>query len=120
PLAPCALDGLLREGIAMKAILLAAGYATRLKPLTDTIAKPLLPLAGRPMVDYIYDKIAEVPEVDAVHLVTNQKFAAGFERWAEKHPGRVPIRVHNDGTLTNADRLGAIGDIRFTVQNASL
>ena len=104
----------------MKAILLAAGYATRLRPLTDTIAKPLLPLAGRPMVDYIYDKIAEVQEIDAVHLVTNQKFAEGFEVWAKKHGGRLPIRVHNDGTSTNADRLGAIGDIRFTVENGKL
>ena len=104
----------------MKAILLAAGYATRLKPLTDTYAKPLLPLAGRPMVDYIYDKIAAVPEVDAVHVVTNQKFAAGFEAWANQHDGRVPIRIHNDGTLNNGDRLGAIGDIRFTVDQAKL
>ena len=104
----------------MKAIVLAAGYATRLKPLTDTIAKPLLPLAGRPMVDYIYDKIAEAPEIDAVHVVTNQKFAGGFEVWAKNHKGRLPIHVHNDGTLTNEDRLGAIGDIRFTVEHGKL
>jgi glucose-1-phosphate thymidylyltransferase len=104
----------------VKAILLAAGYATRLRPLTDTIAKPLLPLAGRPMVDYIYDKIAEVSEIDAVHVVTNQKFTSGFETWAKNHKGKVPIRVHNDGTLTNADRLGAIGDIRFTVKDGKL
>jgi glucose-1-phosphate thymidylyltransferase len=104
----------------MKAILLAAGYATRLRPLTETLAKPLLPLAGRPMVDYIYDKIAEVPEIDAVHVVTNHKFAGGFEEWARKHPGKLPIRVHDDGTLTNADRLGAIGDIRFTIENGKL
>jgi glucose-1-phosphate thymidylyltransferase len=104
----------------MKAILLAAGYATRLRPLTETMAKPLLPLAGRPMVDYIYDKIAEVPEVDAVHVVTNRKFAKSFADWAEKHGGRVPIRVHDDGTSTNEDRLGAIGDIRFTIQQGKL
>jgi glucose-1-phosphate thymidylyltransferase len=104
----------------VKAIVLAAGYATRLRPLTDTIAKPLLPLAGRPMVDYIYDKIAEAPEVDSVHVVTNQKFTAGFQEWAKKHKGRLPIVVHNDGTLTNEDRLGAIGDIRFTVENGKL
>ncbi len=104
----------------MKAILLAAGYATRLQPLTDTVAKPLLPLARRPMVDYIYDKIAEVADVDAVHVVTNQKFTAGFEAWAEGHGGRLPIHIHNDGTRTNADRLGAIGDIRFTVESGRL
>jgi glucose-1-phosphate thymidylyltransferase len=104
----------------MKAILLAAGYATRLEPLTKTVAKPLLPLAGRPMVDYIYDRIAEVPDVDAVHLVTNQKFAGAFEEWAKNHQGRLPIHVHSDGTTSNADRLGAIGDLRFTVAKAQL
>ncbi|HMI87957.1 MAG TPA: nucleotidyltransferase family protein [Polyangiaceae bacterium] len=104
----------------MKAILLAAGYATRLEPLTKTVAKPLLLLAGRPIVDYIYDRIAEVPSVDAVHLVTNQKFAGAFEAWAKNHRGRVPIQVHSDGTTSNADRLGAIGDLKFTVAKAKL
>jgi glucose-1-phosphate thymidylyltransferase len=104
----------------MKAILLAAGYATRLEPLTKTVAKPLLPLAGRPMVDYIYDRIAEVPAVDAVHLVTNAKFAGAFQDWAKNHGGRLPIHVHDDGTSSNADRLGAIGDLKFTVAKAKL
>src|SRR5437868_15518343 len=72
------------------------------------------------MVDYIYDKIADVPEVDEVHVVTNHKFAGGFETWANKHGGRLPIRVHDDGTSTNEDRLGAIGDIRFTVEHGKL
>jgi glucose-1-phosphate thymidylyltransferase len=72
------------------------------------------------MVDYIYDKIAEVPDVDAVHVVTNRKFAGGFEEWARKHGGRLPITVHDDGTSTNEDRLGAIGDIRFTVEHGKL
>jgi glucose-1-phosphate thymidylyltransferase len=104
----------------MKAILLAAGYATRLEPLTKTVAKPLLLLAGRPMVDYIYDRIAEVQGIDAVHVVTNHKFAASFEDWAKNHSGRLPIRVHDDGTTSNADRLGAIGDLKFTVAKAML
>ncbi len=104
----------------MKAIILCAGYATRLRPLTETIAKPLLPVGGQPMIDYIYDKIAEVKEVDAVHIVTNQKFTSSFEAWAAQHSGPVPVEVHNDGTLSNEDRLGAIGDIRFTVERAGL
>jgi glucose-1-phosphate thymidylyltransferase len=104
----------------MKAIVLAAGYATRLRPLTNDVAKPLLPLAGRPMVDYIYDKIAEVPSVDAVHVVTNSKFAAGFLKWTGAHKGRVPIHVHDDRTTSNDDRLGAIGDIRFTIEQGKL
>ena len=92
----------------MKALILAAGYATRLRPLTDDRAKPLLPVGGRPMVDWTLDKISEVADVDEVHLVTNGRFAADFERWSR---GRV--HVHNDGTMTNDDRLGAIGDIVF-------
>ena len=101
----------------MKALVLAAGYATRLRPLTERIAKPLLPVGGRPMIDIICDKIAEVPEVDGVHVVTNHRFAAGFEAWATKRGG---VTVHDDGTSTNEDRLGAIGDISFTIEHARL
>jgi glucose-1-phosphate thymidylyltransferase len=92
----------------MKALILAAGYATRLRPLTDTIAKPLLPVGGRPMVDWILDRIQET-SADEIHLVTNARFAADFERWAADKD----VRVHNDGTTSNEDRLGAIGDIDF-------
>jgi glucose-1-phosphate thymidylyltransferase len=94
----------------LKALVLAAGYATRLRPLTDDRAKPLLPVAGRPIVDWIVDRIAEVGDVDEVHLVTNARFAPDFERWARSR-GRV--RVHDDGTTSNETRLGAIGDIGF-------
>ena len=96
----------------MKALILAGGYATRLRPLTDDRAKPLLPIAGRPIVDWILDKVVEVEDVDGVHLVTNARFAADFERWAG---GRV--RVHNDGTTSNEDRLGALGDIAFVADS---
>ena len=92
----------------MKALVLAAGYATRLRPLTDSIPKQLLPVGGRPMVDWILDRIEET-SADEVHLVTNARFAENFERWAEDKD----IQIHNDGTTSNEDRLGAIGDIRF-------
>ena len=92
----------------MKALILAAGYATRLRPLTDTIPKQLLPLGGRPMLDWILDRIVET-SADEVHLVTNARFAADFEHWAEDKD----VQVHNDGTTSNEDRLGAIGDIHF-------
>jgi glucose-1-phosphate thymidylyltransferase len=92
----------------VKALILAAGYATRLRPLTDTIPKQLLPVGGRPMVDWILDRIVET-SADEVHLVTNARFAADFERWADGKD----VRVHNDGTTSNDDRLGAIGDIDF-------
>lgn len=104
----------------MKAILLAAGYATRLRPLTDTCPKPLLPVGERPMIDLLVEKIDQVAEVDAIHVVTNQKFADQFTEWAAGHRGRLPITAHNDGTLTNEDRLGAIGDIQFTIERAGI
>ncbi|MGZ8717054.1 MAG: nucleotidyltransferase family protein, partial [Gaiellaceae bacterium] len=105
----------------MKAIVLAAGYATRLYPLTKTVAKPLLPVAGRPMVDHLLDRIHEVDEFDGVHVVTNHKFADSFLRWAETHEAAgVRIVVHDDGTTSVVDRLGAIGDIQFVVEQAGL
>jgi glucose-1-phosphate thymidylyltransferase len=94
----------------VKALILAGGYATRLRPLTNDRAKPLLPVAERPIVDWILDRIDEVP-VDEIHLVTNARFADAFRAWAEA--GGKRVRVHDDGTTSNEDRLGAIGDIAF-------
>jgi glucose-1-phosphate thymidylyltransferase len=97
------------------ALILAAGYATRLRPLTDTIPKQLLPVGGRPMVDWILDKIRDAG-IDDVHLVTNARFASDFRRWSA---GKQVV-VHDDGTTTNEDRLGAIGDIRFVQGRADV
>ena len=96
----------------MKALILAAGYATRLRPLTDSVPKQLLPVGGRPMVDWIHDKIREAGIAD-VHLVTNARFAADFARWGDA----AGVHVHDDGTTTNETRLGAIGDIRFVQEH---
>lgn len=92
----------------MKALILAAGYATRLRPLTDSIPKQLLPVGDRPMADWILDRIQQT-SADEIHLVTNARFAADFERWAEDRD----VVIHNDGTTSNDDRLGAVGDIHF-------
>jgi glucose-1-phosphate thymidylyltransferase len=105
----------------MKAVVLAAGYATRLYPLTKTVAKPLLPVGGRPMIDHLLDRIREVDEIDAVHVVTNHRFAGSFLRWAEAHePAGFELVVHDDGTTSEEDRLGAIGDIHYVVDAAGL
>jgi glucose-1-phosphate thymidylyltransferase len=100
----------------MKALLLAGGYATRLRPLTQKTAKPLLPVGGRPMVDWIVDRLGEAGEVDEIHLVTNDVYAADFERWAD---GRS-VTVWNDGTRSNEDRLGALGDVAFAIERGAL
>ena len=76
----------------MKALLLAAGYATRLRPLTDSIAKPLLPVGGRPMIDWIVDRLAEVGEIERIDVVTNSRYASEFERWAADSD----VVVHDD------------------------
>ena len=99
----------------MQALILAAGYATRLRPLTDDRPKMLLPLAERPMLDYLVDRIREVPEVDEIHLVTNARFAGAFRDWAP-----ADVVVHDDGTTSNEDRLGAIGDIAFAIREGGL
>jgi glucose-1-phosphate thymidylyltransferase len=100
----------------MRAIVLAAGYATRLRPLTDSIAKQLLPIGGRPMMDWVCDRVQEV--TSEIHVVTNSRFAGDFERWAARQPGI--ITVHDDGTRSNEDRLGAIGDIAFVLERTGL
>jgi len=94
----------------MRAIILAAGYATRLRPLTDTIPKQLLPVGSRPMIDWVCDRIAEI--TDRIELVTNARFADDFREWARVRGG---VTVHDDGTVSNEDRLGAIGDIAFVL-----
>jgi glucose-1-phosphate thymidylyltransferase len=100
----------------MNAIILAAGYATRLRPLTDTWAKELLPIGGRPIIDRIVDGLSTVDEITAVHVVTNARKADGFHAWAE----RLDVIVHDDGTTSNEDRLGAIGDLQFVIDRAGL
>ena len=100
----------------MRAVILAAGYATRLQPLTNDVPKHLLPVGGRPMLDWVLDRVGDLQEVDAVHLVTNSRFAPAFRRWADEHS----VTVHDDGTTSNDDRLGAVGDLQLVVAEAQL
>jgi glucose-1-phosphate thymidylyltransferase len=106
----------------MKLLILAAGYATRLYPLTLNQPKPLLPVAGKPMIDHVIEKFSKSSEIDEIFVVTNNKFATHFETWAkdaEKKHARK-IRVFNDRTTSDTDKLGAIGDIHFVMNEASL
>jgi glucose-1-phosphate thymidylyltransferase len=100
----------------VKALLLAAGYATRLRPLTEETPKPLLPVAERPMIEWILDRIADCPDFDGVHLVTNARYAPAFEAWAADRD----VVVHDDGTTSNEGRLGAIGDLKLALDRGGL
>lgn len=104
----------------MKALILAAGYATRLYPLTLTQPKPLLPVAGRPMVEYVLDNLSPVGGIDRVYVVTNAKFAGHFDSWSrtyrERHRSAFDFRVINDGSTDDSNKLGAIGDLHLVLE----
>jgi glucose-1-phosphate thymidylyltransferase len=104
----------------MKAIILVAGYATRLYPLTLNTPKPLLPVNGKAIIDYIVDEIVTVPAIDSIIVVSNHKFAGNFEKWAADRNYGIPITVLDDGTSTVDDRRGAIGDIYFAIKDRQL
>src|ERR1041384_1180182 len=88
-----------RGAEGMKIIILAAGYATRLYPQTLTQPKPLLPVAGKPMVDHVLDNLAPIGGIDRVFVVTNAKFAGHFQKWADGHrTARLNFTVVNDGS----------------------
>lgn len=102
----------------MKVIILAAGYATRLYPLTLTKPKPLLPVAGKPMIDHVLDNLAAVGGIDRIYVVTNNKFAGQFQQWADDYrakKAKLDFTVVNDGSTDDSNKLGAIGDIHFVI-----
>ena len=102
----------------MKCILLAAGYATRLYPLTENFPKPLLEVGGKPILDWLIDDIRPSGLVDGYVVISNHKFAGQFEAWAGAHP--FPITVVDDGTGSNDTRLGAVKDILYAVEKLDI
>jgi glucose-1-phosphate thymidylyltransferase len=102
------------------AILLAAGYGTRLHPLTKDRPKSLLPVGGRPVLDYLAEKLDAAPEIERVFLVSNARFVRNFEDWAARRHPRAPLQVLDDGTTSNEGRLGAIRDVQFALDAAHI
>ena len=99
----------------MKSIILAAGYATRLYPLTENFPKPLLEIGESTILGRLLDDIDTIPGIDGHIIVTNGKFAPMFEEWAAKRAS-LPIRVLSDGTFTNETRLGAVRDLILAIE----
>ena len=103
----------------MKVIILAAGYATRLYPLTLTQPKPLLGVAGQPMIEYVLDNLAPIGGLERIYVVTNAKFAGHFQQWADGYranKAQLDFTIVNDGSTDDSNKLGAIGDLHLVLQ----
>jgi glucose-1-phosphate thymidylyltransferase len=102
----------------MKVIILAAGYATRLYPLTLAQPKPLLPVAGKPMIEHVLDNLAPIGGLDRIYVVTNAKFVRHFQQWSDHYratKAKLDFTVVNDGSTDDSNKLGAIGDLHFVL-----
>ena len=98
----------------MKCIILAAGYATRMYPLTENFPKPLLEVGGKPILDWLVDDLSS--DIEQFVVISNHKYAAHFKQWAKGKP----VIVVDDGTSTNETRLGAVCDIQFAIDQLEL
>ena len=102
----------------MKCLILAAGYATRLYPLTENFPKPLLDVGGKTILDWLVDDIDTLKKVDEYVVISNHKFAHHFENWAKTKTQKVT--VVDDGTSSNETRLGAVKDIQFAMDKLNI
>lgn len=102
----------------MKCLILAAGYATRLYPLTENFPKPLLTVGEKTILDWLVDDIDTAGLVDEYVVISNHKFAHHFDAWAKTKTQK--ITVVDDGTDTNETRLGAVKDIQFAIDSLGL
>src|SRR3989338_252192 len=104
------------ETFEMKAIIPAAGYATRMWPLTKDKPKALLEMAGRKVLDYVVEKVSKVKNIDEIIVVSNSKYFHLFEAWEHLSDLGVQVSVLDDGTSSEEDRLGAVGDVVFDLE----
>lgn len=106
----------------MKCLILAAGYATRLYPLTENFPKPLLAVGKKTILDWLVDDLAEHTEIEEFVVISNHKFAQQFEAWKNNKKQNPPykITVIDDGTSTNETRLGAVKDIQLAIEKLDI
>lgn len=102
----------------MKCLILAAGYATRLYPLTENFPKPLLKVGDKTILDWLVDDISGANLVDEYVVISNHKFAHHFEEWAATKSQKVT--VVDDGTSSNETRLGAVCDVQYAIDQLGL
>ena len=104
----------------MHVIIPAAGYATRLYPLTRDRPKALIMVKGKPILEHIVNRVCELPDIEKISIVSNDKYFKNFREWAEAFSCLVPLNVLNDGTTSNDDRKGQVGDILFAVEKEKI
>lgn len=104
----------------MKCVILAAGYATRMYPLTENLPKSLLVVAGKTILEHILAKVEEVPEIDEIILVSNAKFAGQFREYLKKSGQDDRISLIDDGTWDNEHRLGAVADLGLAIERRQI
>lgn len=101
----------------MKALILAAGYGTRLAKVTGGIPKPLVDVAGKSILERITEDICNIEEIEEIYIVTNAKYYDDYVEWEKSHSFKVKINIINDLTTSNENRLGGVGDIKFATEN---
>jgi len=99
----------------MKALVLAAGYATRLYPLTKNYPKPLLKVGPKSIIDYAIEKLDALEQIDEIIVITNTKFVRQFREWSAKAKTNKKISIVDDLSKTLSDRRGAVGDMSFAI-----
>lgn len=104
----------------MKNIVIAAGYATRLYPLTENFPKPLLKIGERSILGRMLDDIDTLPEIDGHIIVTNHRFAHVFKEWLRTVNHTKPVTIIDDGTETNETRLGAVRDLLLALERCNV
>ena len=104
----------------MQALVLAAGWATRLGSITGGGPKHLLPIGSRTVIDFVLDRLAAVPEVERVTVITHDVFFQQFVEWAAARRGPPPVTVMSDGTNSLDTRLGAVGDMAYFIRESGI
>lgn len=104
----------------MKCIVLVAGYATRLYPLTENFPKPLLDVGGKPILNWLLEDIDEIEDITGIAVVSNHKFISQFNEWREQQHFKNPVTILDDGSVDNEHRLGAVKDIQFAVESLNI
>jgi len=106
--------------MGMKAIILCAGYAMRMHPITMNFPKSLLSIDDKEIVSHLVEHLESSKKVDSVHIITNSKFHKYFKLWADASNFLIPVSIIDDNTTSNAERLGAVGDLNYAIKAGAI